>query len=399
MGCGKIYPAMEYCYNFVISLTTVKSEVLYQSRKIQNFVMERYSPQQRAKIVKLYFENFSSIISTQRAFRRAYPDRRAPHGETIRRLANAFLQNGSVIDVKHTGRPRSGRSNENIELVRADVQAEPKTSTRRRAAQLGLSERTLRRILHLDLHMYPYKIQTVFKLRPIDIQRRLQYAQIVTNLVEAEPNFWQNLIMSDEANFCLSGRVNKQNDRFWGTENPRFIQENVQFDQKVVVWCAICSERIIGPFFFEDARGNAVTVNGERYRTMIREFLQPQLEELGVENFWFQQDGATCHTARETVALLRDIFPARLLSKNGDIEWPPHSPDLTAPDFFLWGYLKNKVYINRPQTLEDLKANIREEFGQIPAEILRKVMLHAQSRVGHCLACRGGHLLDVVFHK
>ena len=23
-----------------------------------------------------------------------------------------------------------------------------------------------------------------------------------------------------------------------------------------------------------------------------------------------------------------------------DVEWPPHSPNLTPPDFFLWGYLK-----------------------------------------------------------
>jgi len=78
----------------------------------------------------------------------------------------------------------------------------------------------------LDLHMYPYKIQTVFRLQPIDIQRRLQSQKL---------NFWQNLIMSDDANFCLSGRVNKQNDWFWGTENPRLIQENVQFDRRVVV--------------------------------------------------------------------------------------------------------------------------------------------------------------------
>lgn len=73
---------------------------------------------------------------------------------------------------------------------------------------------------------------------------------------------------------------------------------------------------------------------------MIREFLQPQLEEHGLQNFWFQQDGATCHTARETVAHLRDVFPTKLISKNGDIEWPPHSPDLTAPDFFPMGVLE-----------------------------------------------------------
>ncbi|KAJ4438747.1 hypothetical protein ANN_14698 [Periplaneta americana] len=35
--------------------------------------------------------------------------------------------------------------------------------------------------------------------------------------------------------------------------------------------------------------------------------------------------------------------------------WPPRSPDLTTPDFFLWGYLIERVYTTRPQTLDDLK--------------------------------------------
>jgi len=47
---------------------------------------------------------------------------------------------------------------------------------------------------------------------------------------------------------------------------------------------------------FEHQRGNAFTVNGEQYQTIIRELLQPQLEKLGLQNFWFQQNGATCYT-------------------------------------------------------------------------------------------------------
>ena len=27
--------------------------------------------------------------------------------------------------------------------------------------------------------------------------------------------------------------------------------------------------------------------------------------------------------------------PGHVVSKNGDLEWPPRSPDLTVPDFFL----------------------------------------------------------------
>ena len=91
------------------------------------------------------------------------------------------------------------------------------------------------------------------------------------------------------------------------------------------------------PYFFENDNAT-VTVTGERYRSMITEFLIPELERQNVHHTWFQQDGATAHTARETMTLLKDCFPNRLISRFGDIPWPPRSPDLTPCDFFLWGY-------------------------------------------------------------
>jgi hypothetical protein len=51
---------------------------------------------------------------------------------------------------------------------------------------------------------------------------------------------------------------------------------------------------------------------------------------------WFQQDGETAHTARASMALLREVFPGRVLSNLGDINWPPRSPNLTAPEFSCW---------------------------------------------------------------
>lgn len=93
--------------------------------------------------------------------------------------------------------------------------------------------------------------------------------------------------------------------------------------------------------------------------------------------------------------LLRPMFPNRLISKGGDFGWPPRSPDLTAPDFFLWGYLKGKVYANKPDTLAQLKANIRQEIAQITPEMLQKVM--KEKRADMCVAASGGHLPDIIF--
>uniref|UniRef100_A0A8D8TNF6 Transposable element Tc3 transposase n=1 Tax=Cacopsylla melanoneura TaxID=428564 RepID=A0A8D8TNF6_9HEMI len=130
---------------------------------------------------------------------------------------------------------------------------------------------------------------------------------------------------------------------------------------------------------------------------MVNEFLLPQLDELGLENMWFQQDGATTHTARATIDLLKQAFPGRLISRFGDIHFSARSPDLTVPDFFLWGFLKSRVYVNRPQTLDALKENICQEGENLSVDVLKKVMENALKRGQHCIDAGGGHLLDIIF--
>lgn len=52
-------------------------------------------------------------------------------------------------------------------------------------------------------------------------------------------------------------------------------------------------------------------MNGVRYHTVLTDFLFPSLDQMNIENVWFQQDSATCHTARETIALLHEKFSPR----------------------------------------------------------------------------------------
>lgn len=198
--------------------------------------------------------------------------------------------------------------------------------------------------------------------------------------------------------------MRKQNCRFYATENPQLIEEQPLYDQKVTVWCGVCADMIIGPYFFQNSRGVPLTVNGDRYRAMITDFVMPIVRENGLDDFWFQQDGATCHTAQKTIDLLRPLFPGRVISNkddgrlnSGDFDWPPRSPDLTAPDFFLWGYLKSKVYVSKPRTLAQLRANIRREIRAISADTLAKVMENAEKRAHLAAKANGGHLRDIIF--
>ncbi|GFW17038.1 uncharacterized protein TNCV_2761621 [Trichonephila clavipes] len=59
------------------------------------------------------------------------------------------------------------------------------------------------------------------------------------------------------------------------------------------------------------------------------------LEESIDKELWFQQDDATCHTARAKIDLLKDTFGDRLISRFGPVNWPPRSCDLTPLDYFL----------------------------------------------------------------
>ena len=56
-----------------------------------------------------------------------------------------------------------------------------------------------------------------------------------------------------------------------------------------------------------------------RYREMITDFLWPEIEYMDLDNMWFLQDGATCHTANETMAPLREKFNGRVISCCGDV--------------------------------------------------------------------------------
>ena len=132
---------------------------------------------------------------------------------------------------------------------------------------------------------------------------------------------------------------------------------------------------------------------------MLEDLVYPIVSEKGMNEFHFQQDGAPCHTARTVMASLRSKFPGKLISRFGDVEWPSRSPDLTPPDFFLWGHLNSKVYKSNPQNLNELKANIRREISLISSSVLERVMQCTATIMQRCLEEDGRHLKSIVFKK
>jgi hypothetical protein len=100
------------------------------------------------------------------------------------------------------------------------------------------------------------------------------------------------------------------------------------------------------------------------------------------------------------MAAVRNLFPNHVIFRYGDITWPARSRDLSACDFFLWGYLKSQV-LKAPasHTVQKLKNRIQQEVKQIPVEMLQGVIGDVRKRLTECLEWNGGHLHNVIFEK
>ncbi|GFW55055.1 uncharacterized protein TNCV_2786701 [Trichonephila clavipes] len=195
-----------------------------------------------------------------------------------------------------------------------------------------------------------------------------QYAQ---NEIAFVPNFHKRILFSDEAHFWLNGYVNKQNCRICSEANPQVYVETPLHPEKLTVWCALWAGGIIDPYFFKNDEGH--------------------------NELWFQQDGATCPTARATIDLLKDTFGDRLIARFVPVNWPPRSCDLTPLDYFLWGYVKSLVYADKPQTLDHLEDNIRRVFADIRPQMLEKVIENRTSRLDYIRASRGSPMPEILF--
>lgn len=78
---------------------------------------------------------------------------------------------------------------------------------------------------------------------------------------------------------------------------------------KFTVW----SRGVTGPYVFEDEDGQAITVTPQLHTQIINEFLALKLPPN--HDLWFQQDGATAHSA----VISMPLFQQRVISRSDDV--------------------------------------------------------------------------------
>ncbi|KAF8778336.1 hypothetical protein HNY73_015067 [Argiope bruennichi] len=172
-----------------------------------------------------------------------------------------------------------------------------------------------------------YIPRLVHALNDDDPNRRVQCCEWYFERCNEDAHFPTKIVWSDEATFKLN------------------------------VWCGLSSRGLIGAFFFD------ATVTGPVYLNLLQQSVIPSIREVFEQDeFYFQQDGASSQYHRDVRSFLDGILPYRWIGRRGFVEYPPRSPDLTPLDFFLWGYLKDKVYAQKHATVVQLRGTIEHEF-------------------------------------
>ena len=153
---------------------------------------------------------------------------------------------------------------------------------------------------------------------------------------------------------------------------------------------------IISPVIMEE------NMNSERYLAMISNIVVPQLlanvryqenKNGSITRVWWFKDKAPCHWARIVHDRLQILFRERIVGIGHYREFPACSPDLTPLDFYVWGFVKSKVNLTLPGSLDELERIIRNEVQALRrSRVPHRAVAAMWTKAERCLDVGGWHV-------
>ena len=165
--------------------------------------------------------------------------------------------------------------------------------------------------------------------------------------------------------------------KFWASQQPHKHTHWLLSQEKVTLWCAIGKGGIFGPYFWRqwwelcDCQHRAVHQDDAK---KVCSCIEKK------ERHWFGHYGVPARWGTTSLLKQNSWIPQAVLPRgqthcaSNQLPLATLFPRSQPTDYFLWGYLKDGVYENNPETTEVLKDNIRREIRQIPEEMLNTVV-------------------------
>lgn len=348
-----------------------------------------YSFAEKVEMLLIFGEVKRNASQAANLYAERFPERPHPDRKSFSNLVDQLKETGSLKYKKSKSDIPPVTHELNQALVLNLVENDHQISSRKIAEEMQISRRSVGRIL--KTHKYhPFHIELHQELHGEDFQNRVNFCQWAEDQIARNNAFFNKVLFTDECQFKKNGQVNRHNLHYWAVENPHWMrQQATQNYWSLNVWGGVIHDRVVGPFFFDGI------LTGEIYGNFLRESLEELLDDIPLnlrQEMWFQQDGAPPHFSRIARDELDNQFGERWIGRAGPVAWPPRSPDLTPPDFFLWGTVKDMVYREEPTTVEDMKDRIRSAFTEINRRgLAATVQANFRRRLRACIDRQGHH--------
>lgn len=283
---------------------------------------------------------------------------------TIQTIIEHHRKYGIVTCLKKSGRPRITTKAENRILKKII-----KENRRARAGELTVLWRdAIKKDVSVDtckrvMRRMGYGFYTA-KEKPLLTKKqktnRVKFAQKHRNWTADQ---WRRIIWSDESKFEVT--VGDERSKVIREKGEAFhkdcLKRKVKFPASVMIWGCMSAQGVGCLQFIEG------TVNAEKYKSILQESLLPSIPKLKHRNkFTFQQDGASCHTAKTTMAWLKK-------KKIPTMAWPSSSPDL-SPIETLWWKMKKMLRKDPSRSKADLKEKLSLVWNGITPEECRALV-------------------------
>jgi len=225
-------------------------------------------------------------------------------------------------------------------------------------------------------------------LQAEDMEERKKFAKEQLEHLHKWAPILKSMWFTGEAKFYIDGRVECNNLVYTAnrkTEDsanwPHRVVRQYQPDQEpyVTVWAAMNAELFIGPFFFDGE------ISPESYKKTLENFVH-ELRQVtsSLEHPIFIHDDSKVHLSEDVTTYLERQFPHHWIGTGSTYaSWPHHSPDLSPINFFLWGYIKGRVYKTpiKFNDLEELKQRIQTAFKNVTLDLLEESVEEYKTRL------------------
>lgn len=301
---------------------------------------------------------------------------------TISRTVQRYRETGSFARRPGTG-PRRATSERDDRFLQLQVLRDRHTTAieaRNRLHQVrgvNVSERTVRRRLE-EANLQSRRPATGPELTREHRTARLRFAREHHDWTEQQ---WERVLFTDESRFGV--RSPDGRERVWRRPGERYspctFSSRTPFQGgSVMVWAGINMAARTELVFVEHG-----SLTAHRYvEEILLEHVVPFAPFIG-DDFTLMHDNARPHVARIVREFLDEV-------EIHAMAWPARSPDLN-PIEHVWDRLGRRARQRNPETLQDLRNVLLEEWEMIPQQDIAALIRSMPERLNAVIGARGGN--------